>query len=135
LVVEDNAVNRRVAIGLVQKLGYTVEAVTNGKEAVEHVSTNKYSMILMNCQMPVMDGFEATREIRDMQKGGRVPIVALTARALKEDEQQCLEAGMDAYLSKPIDVKLLAEEIKRWAGAPPPKDVVTADPEVPVYTH
>jgi CheY-like chemotaxis protein len=119
LVVEDNAVNRRVAIGLVQKLGYTVEAVTNGKEAVEHVSTNKYSMILMNCQMPVMDGFEATREIRDMQKGGRVPIVALTARALKEDEQQCLEAGMDAYLSKPIDVKLLAEEIKRWAGAPP----------------
>jgi signal transduction histidine kinase/CheY-like chemotaxis protein len=119
LVVEDNAVNRRVAIGLVEKLGYTVEAVTNGKEAVERVAQAKFSLILMDCQMPVMDGFEATREIREMQTDRRTPIVALTARALKEDEQQCLDAGMDSYLCKPIDFRLLSQTIERSAGVPP----------------
>jgi CheY-like chemotaxis protein/nitrogen-specific signal transduction histidine kinase len=118
LIVEDNAVNRRVAIGLVQKLGYAVEAVTNGKEAVGRVAEANFALILMDCQMPVMDGFEATREIREQQRGRRTPIVALTARAMKEDEQQCLDAGMDAYLSKPIEFKLLAQAIERWAGVP-----------------
>jgi signal transduction histidine kinase/CheY-like chemotaxis protein len=116
LVVEDNAVNRRVAVGLLQKLGYAVDAVTNGREAVERVAAAEYSLVLMDCQMPVMDGFDATREIR--KRGCQIPIVALTARAMRDDEQQCLDAGMNDYLSKPIELKLLGAALARWAGAP-----------------
>jgi signal transduction histidine kinase/CheY-like chemotaxis protein len=119
LVVEDNAVNRRVATALVQKLGYAVEAVANGQEAVDRAMKREFSTILMDCQMPVMDGFEATRQIRRMQGSHRVPIVALTARAMKDDERLCMQADMDAYLSKPVDVKSLAAALERWAGPPP----------------
>jgi CheY-like chemotaxis protein len=87
LVVEDNAVNRRVAVGLVQKLGYPVEAVCNGKQAVDRVASSQFALILMDCQMPVMDGFEATRLIREMQTSVRTPIIAVTARAMREDER------------------------------------------------
>jgi CheY-like chemotaxis protein len=75
-------------------------------------------MILMDCQLPVIDGFEATRQIRQMEKERRTPIVALTARAMREDEQKCLSAGMDAYLAKPMEVKNLREMIEYWAGVP-----------------
>ena len=119
LVVEDNAVNRKVATALIQKLGYAVEAVTNGQEAVDRVTADLFSLVLMDCQMPVMDGFEATRLIRQMPTRGKLPIVALTARAMKEDEQHCLDAGMDGYLSKPIDLKALNSALTRWAGSPP----------------
>ena len=131
LVVEDNAVNRRVATGLIQKLGYVAEAVTNGQEAVDRVADGNFAMILMDCQMPVMDGFEATRQIRQMRTRGKIPIVALTARAMKEDEQTCLDAGMDAYLAKPIDLKALGAALRRWAGAPPDQNSTASERTVP----
>lgn len=126
LVVEDNAVNRKVATALIQKLGYAVEAVTNGQEAVDRVTAAPFSLVLMDCQMPVMDGFEATRLIRQMPTRRKLPIVALTARAMKEDEQHCLDAGMDGYLSKPIDLKALSTALTRWAGSPPSAHAVGA---------
>jgi signal transduction histidine kinase/CheY-like chemotaxis protein len=117
LVVEDNAVNQRVAVRLLQKLGYQTDTARNGQEAIDKLAGQDYSVVLMDCQMPVMDGFEATRILRSKEQTRRIPIVALTARAMKEDEQRCLEAGMDAHLSKPIDVQRLADVLARWASA------------------
>ena len=114
LVVEDNPVNQRVAVKLVEKLGYRVDSARNGQEALDCVSNVEYMLILMDCQMPVMDGLEATREIRRRETGRRTPIVALTARALKGDEEHCLIAGMDAFLSKPIDSRKLADTLTKW---------------------
>lgn len=114
LIVEDNAVNQLVAVKLVQKLGYKTDSARNGQEALDCVSATDYLLILMDCQMPVMDGIEATREIRRRENGRHTPIVALTARAMKEDEALCLEAGMDSFLSKPIDSKRLAEVLAKW---------------------
>jgi signal transduction histidine kinase/ActR/RegA family two-component response regulator len=114
LIVEDNAVNQLVAVRLVEKLGYKTDSARNGQEALDCVSAADYLLILMDCQMPVMDGIDATREIRRRENGRRTPIVALTARAMKEDEANCLEAGMDSFLSKPIDSKKLAEVLAKW---------------------
>ena len=88
------------------------------------VAATDYLLILMDCQMPVMDGIDATREIRRRESGRRTPIVALTARAMKEDETNCLEAGMDSFLSKPIDSKRLAEVVAQW-------DDLSRTPETP----
>ena len=114
LIVEDNAVNQLVAVKLVQKLGYKTDSARNGQEAIDFVSATDYLLILMDCQMPVMDGIDATREIRKRETGRRTPIVALTARAMKEDEAHCLAAGMDSFLSKPIDSNKLAEIVAMW---------------------
>jgi signal transduction histidine kinase/ActR/RegA family two-component response regulator len=114
LIVEDNAVNQLVAVKLVQRLGYKTDSAVNGQEALDRVAETDYLLILMDCQMPVMSGIEATREIRKRENGRRTPIVALTARAMKEDEAHCLEAGMDSFLSKPIDSKNLAEVLAKW---------------------
>ncbi len=103
LVVEDHLVNRTIVVRLLEKLGCTVETAENGREALAAVAKQDYDLVLMDCQMPEMDGFEATREIRN-REGERqhLPIVALTASALAGDREQCLAAGMDDYLSKPI---------------------------------
>jgi signal transduction histidine kinase/CheY-like chemotaxis protein len=114
LIVEDNAVNQLVAVKLVQKLGYKTDSARNGQEALEFFSATDYFLILMDCQMPVMDGIDATREIRKRESGRRTPIVALTARAMKEDEANCLAAGMDSFLAKPIDSVKLAEIVAKW---------------------
>jgi PAS domain S-box-containing protein len=112
LLVEDNEVNRKVALRLLEKLQLVVEVATNGVEAVQKATTNAYDLILMDCQMPEMDGYEATRRLR--AHGVRTPIIALTANALQGDREQCLLAGMDDYLAKPIKLDELKRTLARW---------------------
>lgn len=119
LVVEDNPVNQRVAVALLNRLGFQTEAVTNGKEALEKVSTSdpSFDVILMDCQMPVMDGYETTRHIREQEVTRdlkRTPIIALTADVLPDTEHSCRESGMDDYLSKPVRKENLREVLGRW---------------------
>ena len=114
LLAEDNPVNQKVARGTLERLGYRVDIVGNGAEAVVAWETGRYHLILMDCQMPVMDGYQATQEIRRREGGAvRIPIVALTADAMKGTEQECLAAGMDAYLTKPFDRARLAATLER----------------------
>ena len=115
LLVEDNLVNQRVAIAVLKKLGLTPDLAVNGLEACEAAGTRDYDLILMDCQMPELDGFEATRLIRQREGGGRrVPILAMTANAMAGDRERCLEAGMDDYLAKPIAILDLKEALLRW---------------------
>ncbi|MBZ5579663.1 MAG: response regulator [Acidobacteriia bacterium] len=117
LVAEDNPVNQRLIVRLLSKMGYPSEAVGNGQEAVERVLSRPYRLVLMDCQMPVLDGLGATRQIRVRESGRRTPIIALTAGALHSDEANCLEAGMDGFVTKPIELVKLAEVLKRWDRA------------------
>ncbi|HEX2059931.1 MAG TPA: response regulator [Thermoanaerobaculia bacterium] len=132
LVAEDNPVNQKVAVRQLQRLGFTADAVANGVEAVEAVSRGGYALVLMDVQMPDMDGFAAAREIRRREEdGAHVPIVALTANALAGDRERCLAAGMDDYLSKPIDERELVRVLERFvaapAAAPPVLDAAVLD--------
>jgi len=116
LVAEDNTTNRIIAVKMLEKLGHVAEAVANGQEAVESLRRIPYDLVLMDCQMPVLDGFEATKIIRapgSTVRNPRVPIIALTAYAMKEDRAICLEAGMNDYVSKPANAHDLAAAIKR----------------------
>ena len=115
LLVEDNEVNRKVALRMLSKWHLEVEVAINGVEAVQKATTNAYDLILMDCQMPEMDGYEATRQL--CARGLRVPIVALTANALEGDRQQCLACGMDDYLAKPIKPDELRRTLARWLQA------------------
>jgi CheY-like chemotaxis protein len=118
LVAEDNPVNCKVATCLIEKLGHYATVVHDGREALEAVARHSFDAILMDVQMPEMDGYEATSEIRERERGtGRhLPIIAVTAHAMSGDHQKCLDAGMDAYLSKPIDSEKLNELIDSLAG-------------------
>jgi two-component system sensor histidine kinase/response regulator len=119
LIVEDNAINQAVAKGIVAKLGYDCDVAGNGFEALEALGRRRYDAVLMDCQMPEMDGFEATARIREGPEPARdVPIVAMTASALVEDRDRCLEAGMDDYLSKPIKSADLDTILHRLLPAP-----------------
>ena len=122
LVAEDNAVNRKLIVTLLQRRGHRVRAVENGREAVEATLAppgQRPDVLVMDLQMPEMGGLEATRAIRarEARTGGRLPIVALTAHAMQGDRERCLEAGMDGYLSKPIDVTQMVATIEQFAGA------------------
>jgi signal transduction histidine kinase len=115
LLVEDNPVNCRVAVRMLEKWGHEVRLVTNGNDACQAAAQERFDLILMDVHMPEMNGWEATRMIRQQECGVRhTPIVALTASAMEGDRQRCLDAGMDDYLSKPIDADQLAETIERW---------------------
>jgi two-component system, sensor histidine kinase and response regulator len=125
LLAEDNAVNQKVARLALEKLGHRVDIVGTGREAVEHWNAGGYDLILMDCQMPELDGYEATRAIRVQEAGrARVPIVALTAHAMKGADEHCLAAGMDAHLSKPLDREALDRCLTKFFGQTAEQPVV-----------
>ena len=116
LVVEDNVTNCDVALAQIKKLGYEGSAASNGAEAIEAVQQCAPALVLMDCHMPVMDGFEAARRIRELAGNG-IPIIAMTAGAMAADRERCLDAGMNDYLAKPVDLDRLAEVLVRWLPA------------------
>jgi len=127
LLAEDNVVNQKVAVRLLERMGYRVEVVGNGQAAVLAWQAGRSDLILMDCQMPELDGYEATREIRRLEGGTRhVPIIALTAHAMKGVEQECVAAGMDDYLSKPIDRNKLQECLARHLASPSQESATSA---------
>lgn len=119
LIAEDNLVNQKVAQKGLEKLGYRVDIVENGVQAVEAASRVAYDAILMDCQMPEMDGYEATSEIRRIEGSAKhTPIIAVTANAMEGDRENCLAAGMDSYLAKPLSMKKLRETLEEWIVSP-----------------
>jgi len=115
LLAEDNLVNRKIGVLLLEKLGCRVDIAVNGREAVEFSKGGAYDVILMDCAMPEMDGFTAARQIRLRENGGRrTPIVALTAHAIDGTREQCLEAGMDDYISKPVKPAAIEQALAQW---------------------
>ena len=117
LLVEDNFVNQRVAVYMLTKLGHQVDVARHGREAVVKLSRTVYDLVLMDCQMPEMDGFEATRIIRDRSSAvldHEVPVVAMTANAFPEDRARALASGMNDFLAKPVDRSVLASMLAKW---------------------
>ena len=115
LVVDDNAANQKVALRMVERLGYRADVAGTGTEAVMMVGRGHYDAVLIDCQMPEMDGYEATRQIRHNERGGRrVPIIAMTADAVSGERERCLAAGMDDYITKPIKLHVVAAVLARW---------------------
>jgi PAS domain S-box-containing protein len=116
LLAEDNPINQELAMVLLQRAGYAVDAVETGAQVIEKMHANHYHAVLMDVQMPEMDGFEATRQIREWERttGAHIPIIAMTAHAMSGDRERCLEAGMDDYLTKPLVQKVLFSALDRW---------------------
>src|SRR5262249_47047565 len=130
LLVEDNATNRLLAVSLLEKEGHTVETAPNGKEALAALARRPFDVVLMDVQMPEMDGFEATARIREREQGTgeHIPIVAMTAHAMKGDRERCLEAGMDGYVPKPIRAAELYQALATFAPSDPPAGRYTPAP-------
>lgn len=116
LLVEDSFINQKVAKGILNNLGYMVDVVENGKEALEALENRSYDLVIMDCQMPVMDGYTATAEIRkrEQQTQSHTLIIAHTAHAMTYDREKCLEAGMDDYISKPITQAAMKQVLEKW---------------------
>jgi PAS domain S-box-containing protein len=128
LLVEDNMVNQHVAQSMLQKLGITADVANNGLEAIEALETVPYDLVFMDIQMPEMDGMEACKHIRNKQSSvinHDIPIIAMTAHAMKGDEEKCIETGMNDYMSKPINLDLLSKKIDKWLAHDPEKDYAT----------
>jgi two-component system, sensor histidine kinase and response regulator len=131
LLAEDNAVNQRLAVRLLEKRGHRVELASNGREALTALEKDSYDLVLMDVQMPEMDGLEATRALREKEKkmsGTHQIVIALTAHAMKGDRERCLDAGMDGYLSKPIRPQELDDVLDTFAAA---RTQPTLSPEPP----
>ena len=115
LVVEDNLVNQMVIKGMLGKIGVPFDLANNGQEALEKVGAHAYDLILMDCQMPVLDGYSATEKIRQLESdAAKIPIVALTAHALAEEAQRCSAVGMNDFLSKPLTMDVLRNMLEKW---------------------
>jgi len=132
LLAEDNPVNQRLVVKLLEKQGHRVVVANNGREALAALDQHRFDLVLMDVQMPEMDGFETTASIREREQvdGGHLPIIAMTAHALKGDCERCLAAGMDAYVAKPVQSRLLFEAIENVVPVQPPADI-----EEPVATE
>jgi len=135
LVVEDNVVNQLVATGLLTSLGYRVSVAQNGAEALEVLARDTFAAVLMDVQMPVLDGYAATRTLREREAAGlHVPVIAMTAAAVEGERERCLAAGMDEFLTKPVDRAALARALDRWTATPKEdmaEDAQEATPELP----
>lgn len=118
LVAEDNPINQKVTLRILGRRGYSVALADDGVDALERMRQERFDIVLMDVQMPRMDGLEATRRIRERELGGGsyTPVIGLSAYAMEGDEKQCLEAGMDAYVTKPVTPAALYEVVERWAG-------------------
>jgi two-component system sensor histidine kinase/response regulator len=122
LLAEDNPTNQKLTVILLKKAGYSVDALEDGQKVMEVLNRASYDLVLLDVQMPEMDGFETARAIREKERGRKhIPIIAITAHAMKGDRERCLQAGMDDYVSKPIEPKKLFETIKKWTQTPDPK--------------
>jgi CheY-like chemotaxis protein len=119
LVADDTPVNQIVAVRALQRCGYRSHVVNDGYEALQALLSQRYDAILMDCQMPEMDGYQTTGELRQREAGGRrTPVIAMTAHAMKGDLEKCLAAGMDDYIAKPLRHQALAEVMARWIATP-----------------
>jgi CheY-like chemotaxis protein len=117
LVVEDSPVNRLVAVRVLERAGFRAHVVNDGREALQALSTQRYDAVLMDCQMPDIDGYEATRELRRREGTGRhTPVIAMTAHAMTGDRERCIAAGMDDYITKPVRSQTLTDMLERWVG-------------------
>jgi CheY-like chemotaxis protein len=114
LVVEDNPVNRMVAVGMLEALGYLVETAEDGVVALDTMAQRDYAAVLMDVQMPRLDGYATTRELRLRERDGRVPVIAMTAAAVEGERDRCLASGMDDFLTKPVDLSALRAVLGRW---------------------
>ncbi len=139
LLVEDNLINQKLAVHQLNQMGYAVDVAANGHEALDALATVSYALVLMDCQMPLMDGFETTRRIRQTEQaaGGHIQIVAMTANAMQGDRERCLEAGMDDYLAKPIRRELLTRMLAQYlpgavSGAPASAETPVAGSSAPL---
>jgi CheY-like chemotaxis protein len=120
LLAEDNMVNQKVTLRILERLGFRADAVADGAEAVRALATSPYDLVLMDVQMPVMDGFEATQIVRSGKENilnPDIPIIAMTAHAMQGDRERCLAAGMDDYVAKPVLPQALAEKLAKWLGS------------------
>ncbi len=126
LVVEDNAINQKVAQGLLKKLGVQVDLAADGEEALHTLESLPFDLVFMDCQMPIMDGYEASRRIRDPKSkvlNNAIPIVAMTANTMQGDREKCLAVGMSDFISKPVDPNKLQEALKRWLPKREPESI------------